>query len=201
MTITQITPLENAKGKVQVFFDNSETMILYKGELRKFGLEEQALLDDQVYHHLYYEVVGKRAIKRAMHLLEKRDHTEGQLREKLKEGRYPDDLIEQAVAYVKSYHYIDDDRYARTFVRLNQEKKSAARMKMDLLSKGVSAEIIERAIEEENETPPETLIQNLLDKKHFDANTAALKETAKMYQFLLRRGFRSCEIMHVLKGI
>ena len=134
MTITQIMPLEHTKGKVQVSFDNSQTLILYKGELRKYGLQEQEPLSDERYHELYYEVVGKRAVKRAMHLLEKMDRTEGQLRKKLMEGGYPDDLIEQAVAYVKSYHYIDDDRYARTFVRLNQDRKCAARMKTDLLS-------------------------------------------------------------------
>lgn len=199
MMITQITPLEHTKGKVRVSFDNSKTLILYKGELQKFGLKEQALLGEELYHELYDQVVGKRAIKRAMHLLEKMDRTEGQLRQKLKEGEYPDDLIEQAVAYAKSYHYIDDERYARTFVRLNQERKSAARMKTDLLSKGVSAEVIARAIEEEIEISPETLIQKLLQKKHFDPEHAAPAETAKMYQFLLRRGFHSSEIMHVLK--
>lgn len=201
MTITQITPLEHTKGKVQVSFDNSKTLVLYKGELRKFGLKEQEMLGEDLYHELYYEVVGKRAVKRAMHLLEKMDRTEAQLRRKLTEGGYPEDLIEQAVAYVKSYHYIDDDRYARTFVRLNQERKSAARMKMDLLSKGICPDVIARAIEEEMETSPETLIQNLLQKKRFDPEQATPEETAKMYQFLLRRGFRGSEIMHVLKDI
>ncbi len=199
MTITQIMPLEHTKGKVQVSFDNSQTLILYKGELRKYGLQEQEPLSDERYHELYYEVVGKRAVKRAMHLLEKMDRTEGQLRKKLMEGGYPDDLIEQAVAYKKSYHYIDDDRYARTFVRLNQDRKSAARMKTDLLSKGVGMDVIERAIEEEMDTAPETLIQKMMQKKHFDPECATPKETAKMYQFLLRRGFCSSEIAHAIR--
>ncbi len=107
--------------------------------------------------------------------------------------------MDQAVAYVKSYHYIDDERYACNFVRLNQEKKSAARIKMDLLAKGIAPETAERALEAENETPPQVLIKRLLEKKKFDPAAAAPKETAKMYQFLLRRGFRGNEIMRVLK--
>ena len=43
MMITQITPLEHTKGKVRVSFDNSKTLILYKGELQKFGLKEQEI--------------------------------------------------------------------------------------------------------------------------------------------------------------
>lgn len=197
MTVTEITPL--TKGKVQISFDSAQNLILYKGELRKLGLEEGADISDALYSEIYHEIVGKRAIRRAMHLLEKMDRTEEQLRRKLLEGQYPPELAEEAVSYVKSYHYIDDERYARTFVRLNQERRSAARMKTDLLSKGVAMEIIELALEEELETPPEVLIRSLLDKKHFDPQTAEPKESGRMYQYLLRKGFHSSEIMHVLK--
>lgn len=198
MRITEITPVD--KTRVRVSFDDAKELVLYKSECRKLGLEEQADISDAQYGHIYYEIVGKRAKKRALHLLEKMDRTEEQLRRKLLEGQYPRELADEAVAYVKSYRYIDDERYARTFIRLNQERRSAARMKMDLLAKGVAADIIEAALEEELETAPETLIQRLLEKKHFEPQAADARETARMYQYLLRRGFRSQEIMHVLKA-
>ncbi len=200
MVITEITPLQ--KGKVHILFESGEALVLYKGEARALGLEEQngmVEISDALYEQIYYEIVGKRARKRALHLLEKMDRTEEQLRKKLTEGQYPPALVEDAISYVKSYHYIDDERYARNFVRLNQERKSNARMKMDLLSKGVAPDLIECALDEENETEQETLIMRLLEKKHYDADQATLQETKKIYQFLLRRGFRSDEIMHVLR--
>lgn len=197
MIITQVTAVD--KSRVRVSFDDSQNLVLYKGELRKLGLEEGMHVSDELYEQMYHEIVGKRAIKRAMHLLEKMDRTEEQLRQKLLQGEYPPQLAEEALNYVKSYHYIDDERYARTFIRLRQEHRSAARMKMDLLAKGVSAEIIERALEEELEVSPEALIRKLLEKKHYSPDTASLKETGKMFQFLLRRGFRRNEIMHVLR--
>lgn len=196
MVITQITPM--GKGKALVSFEGAQALVLYQGELRKFGLGEQTEIDEDVYRQ-YYEIVGKRAIKRAMHLLEKMDRTEEQLRRKLLEGKYPQELAEEAIAYVKSCHYVDDERYARTFVRLNQDRRSACRMKTDLLARGIAADLAERAIEEENETPPEELIQKLLDKKHYDPESASQQETRRMFQFLLRKGFRSDEIMHVLR--
>lgn len=196
MIVTEMIPIR--KGKVKVFFDEKEPLILYKGEIQKFGLKEQTAVSEELYQELFYDIVGKRAIKRAMHLLEKTDRTEQQLRKKLLEGGYPEELAEQAVTYVKSYHYIDDERYARTFVRLNQDRRSAGRMKMDLLAKGIPADIIETALAQENETQPEALIQKWMEKKNFDPGTATRQETAKMYQFLLRKGFGSNEIMHVL---
>lgn len=128
-------------------------------------MEEQMFVSEELYHRLFYEIVGKRAIKRAMHLLEKMDRTEQQLRKKLLEGGYPNELVEEAIAYVKSYHYIDDERYARTFIRLNQDRRSIGRMKMDLFAKGISSDTIDRAINEEYETLPETLIQKLIEKR------------------------------------
>lgn len=197
MVITEISSI--GKGKACISFDCAEDLVLYQGELRRLGLEERMAVSDELYGHLYHGVVGKRAIKRAMHLLEKMERTEWQLRKKLLDGGYPQELAEEAIAYVKSYHYIDDERYARTFVRLNQERRSAGRMKMDLLEKGIAQDVIARAIEEENETRPEDLIQKLLEKKNYDPGAATVQETGKMYQFLLRKGFRSDEIMHVLR--
>lgn len=199
MIITAISPLDHGKGKAQVSFDEKEALILYISEIKKLGMEEQMFVSEELYHRLFYEIVGKRAIKRAMHLLEKMDRTEQQLRRKLLEGGYPDELVEEAIAYVKSYHYIDDERYARAFIRLNQDRRSIGRMKMDLFAKGISADIIDRAIDEEYETLPETLIQKLMEKKNFDPDAATRQETAKMYQYLFRKGFSSNEIMHVLK--
>lgn len=199
MIITAISPLDHGKGKAQVSFDEKEALILYISEIKKLGMEEQMFVSEELYHRLFYEIVGKRAIKRAMYLLEKMDRTEEQLRKKLLEGGYPNELVEEAIAYVKSYHYIDDERYARTFIRLNQDRRSIGRMKMDLFAKGISSDTIDRAINEEYETLPETLIQKLIEKKNFDPDTATRQETAKMYQYLFRKGFSRDEIMHVLK--
>ena len=74
-------------------------------------------------------------------------------------------------------------------------------MRMDLLARGVAEDIVVRALEEETETEPEALIQKILEKKQFNPQTATHRETAKMYQFLLRKGFRSSEIMHLLKDM
>lgn len=199
MIITQITPED--KNRVRVSFDDSQDLILYKGELKKLGLEEGSDISDALYEQIFYEIVGKRAVKRAMHLLEKMDRTEWQLRRKLLEGKYPQELVDRAVAYVKSYHYIDDDRYARTFIRLNQERRSILRMKMDLQARGIAEDMIEQAMEEENETSQEELIYRLLEKKKYHADTASFQEKQKICQFLQRKGFRSSEIMHVLERL
>lgn len=196
MIITNIEPVE--KGKVKICFDNAKPFFLYKGEVKKLALESQMQLDEEEYRRIYYDIVGKRAIKRAMHLLEKKDRTEEELRKKLEQNEYPKELIENAVSYVKSYHYIDDERYARAYVRLNQQKKSSLRLRQELLSRGIAKELIEIALDEENETAPEELIQILLEKKNYDKERASIQEKQKMYRFLMARGFLYEDIMRSL---
>jgi regulatory protein len=151
-----------------------------------------------LYEQILKEIQIPRAKKRAMHLLEKMDRTEQQLRTKLREAGYASEAIEEAISYVKSYHYIDDERYARTYIRIHQQSKSKQRLKMDLLKKGIDKEVIDLALEEEFEQSEEEMILQLLKKKHYDPSTADQKERNKMYRFLMQRGFRSSDISHVI---
>ncbi len=51
--------------------------------------------------------------------------TESQLRDKLKLGGYPSEITEAAIAYVKSFGYINDDAYIRNFIDSRKDKKRA----------------------------------------------------------------------------
>ena len=51
--------------------------------------------------------------------------------------------------------------------------------------------LIEQALEDEYSGEEEQLIDRLLEKKHYDAETMDQKEKQRIYQYLMRRGFRS----------
>ena len=187
------------KGKRRIRFETGETCIVYYSEIRGLGLEEGASITYEDYEKLLTEVVGKRAKKRALHLLEKMDRTEQQLREKLEASEYPAKCVEDAIAYVKSFHYVDDERYAKTYIRYRKEKMSRQQMKQKLMAKGITRDVISLAMEEEYDSDESVQIRNLLQKKHFSSETADDGEFRRMYNFLLRRGFRSNDILKEMK--
>ena len=115
MLVQEIIKMPSKKFKI--IFAEAEYLILYAGEIRKYHLKEGEEIPEEVYQDIYYNVVGKRAKKRALHLLEKMDRTEKNLKDKLLQNGYPNKLAEEAVAYVKSYHYVDDLRYAKNYIR------------------------------------------------------------------------------------
>ena len=193
----QISGLD--KKRMRIFLEDGRSFVLYRGEVRRYSLEEGAELSAGQYEEICSEILKKRARRRTMHLLEKMDRTEAQIREKLRQGFYPEEIIEDAVAYVKGYHYLDDSRYAENYVRNQREKKSRRKIQMELMAKGIDRELAEQTLEEECQRENEQeLILKWVEKKHYSAQTADLKEKQRMYQFLMRKGFQSDDILHVL---
>ena len=143
----------------------------------------------------------KRAKLRCMHLLEKRDYTEKELRQKLENGKteYTEEQIDGAIAYVKSFHYVDDGRYACKYIEAMQSRKSRRQIEQELYQKGVDRELIQEAFEETGEVPEEEQIARWMEKRNFHLEEADLKEKQRMYAFLARKGFRAENIQRAMK--
>ncbi len=192
----QITCVEHLeKGKRKIHLDSGECFILYRGEIKGLGIKEGDLLTEEMYQHIMTDIIGKRVKKRALYLLEKMDRTESQLREKLTAGEYPVECIEDAIAYVYKFHYLDDLRYARNYIRYSQERLSRQQLKQKLMAKGVRREDIEIALEEEYSGDESIQIRTLLQKRHYAGEGRETAEFRKTYQYILRRGFKSNDIL------
>ena len=200
MTILDIQLVPRKKNKYKVHLQGGMDLVLYKREVKTYGLEAGEELSEEAYQHILEETLIPRAKRRAMHLLEKQDRTRKNLEDKLRESDYPQVAIDAAIAYVESFHYIDDERYARSYVHFHQEGKSKRRIQQDLMQKGIDRDVIALVLEEEYETSEEDMIRDLLRKKHYDPESADAKERSKMYRFLAGRGFSSGDISRVLRG-
>ena len=146
MTVTRIEELSRSRCKI--YLEDSFAFVLYKGELRLFGVREQEELSEESYREIMQEVLPKRATLRCMNLLQSRAYTESKLRSKLKEGGYPQESIDSAIAYVKSYHYVDDLQFAKDYIVNQAGKKSKRVLEQDLIARGVSRNEIEAAFAE-----------------------------------------------------
>lgn len=187
MQITEIISQKN--GKLKICLDSGMSFSVYRKEASAYGLAEGIDISEEQWGRIRAEVLDKRAKKRALYLLQKMDRTESQLCRKLKESGYPSESVACALDYVKSFHYIDDERYASAYIRCHQNQKSRMQLKIALQQKGVRADVIERALAESYEGEEETLVYKLLEKKHYDAEEMDRKEKYRIYQYLLRRGF------------
>ena len=198
MIVTNVESLTKTKFIVEV--DGKFAFVLYKGELKRFGVTQGVELSEKIYQQIRTEIVLKRAKLRAMHLLTDTARSEKGLREKLRQGHYPEDIIEQAMDYVRSFGYLDDRKYAESFVLSRKESKSRKEIYAALLQKGVSAEQIQEVLDEVYaEEGEREAIQKLILKKHVDVLQANEEELHKLYGYLARKGFRYEEIRKAIE--
>lgn len=188
--ITRVTELSQGRYKVEI--DGELRFALYKGELHSYQIKEGEAVSGEALEEILTELLPKRAKLRSMNLLKSRTYTEHQLREKLRQGFYPEAAINEAVEYIKSFHYIDDRCYAKDYIVYYSESRSRGRITQDLIKKGIPKELINAVYEEdmEEELPDETaLIKRWLQKKNYDRDRADYQERQKMGAFLYRKGF------------
>ncbi len=196
MIVTNVEEVTKAKSKV--YIDGEYAFILYRKEISRYRIAAGAKLDETLFHKIRKEVVEKRAKLRALHLLNDMGRTEQQLRQKLEGDGYPEDILEEAVSYVKSFGYVDDGNYARLFIDSRKNKKSRAEIYASLLHKGISTEEIEQAFEESyDEDDAKKAIAAILKKKDYDPRKADKKETQKIFGYLARKGFKREDIFSV----
>lgn len=189
------------KTKYKVFLDGQFAFVLYKGELSRYGLKEGAEVEEDTKEKVLTDVIMKRTKLRAMHLLEDMDRTESGLREKLKQGLYPQEAIDTAIDYVKSFGYLDDYRYARQFIESRQTSKSKREIYAKLCQKGVSSQQIEQAFEECFQPEGEVeAIRQIIRKKRVNIAVITEAELQKLYGYLSRKGFRYEDIRQVIQN-
>ncbi|MEZ3486731.1 MAG: RecX family transcriptional regulator [Lachnospiraceae bacterium] len=199
MIVTKIEPQAGTKTRFRVHVDEETSFVLHKGELSRYHIEEGAELDDETYEEIVCKVLSKRAKARALHLLNDMGRTESQLRMKLLKGGYPEEVVDEAVAYVKSFGYINDAEYARSFIEGRKDRKSRMELYAALCRKGIAREEAEQALTDYYDgEDSRTAIEAILRKKKFDPQTADYIQKQKMGGYLMRKGFRYDEIRHAL---
>lgn len=192
-----ITRLEDTgKNKVKVYLDDRYRFTLYDREIKKYGLMEEGNMAETLLNELYNTAI-KRAKQKAMALLKHMDRTEAELKRKLEMAGFSGDIIQEAIAYVTSYHYIDDLRYASSYVRLRKSSKSKRQIIGELQQKGISGIDIQEALSSEYDSEEEA-IQREINKKFSDVKSLTREERQKIAAKLYRKGYGMDLIRHYM---
>lgn len=198
--ITSITEFSKARYKIAI--DGQFRFVLYKGEMHTYHIKVGERISEEALEEILTKLLPKRAKLRGMNLLKSRSYTEYQIREKLKQGFYPEKVIDEAVEYLKSFGYINDRQYAKDYIVYYSESRSRGRIEQDLFRKGISKDLIHSIYAEDlakEELPDEiSLMEKLLLKKQYDKECADYQKRQKIGAFLYRKGFSLGNIEKIL---
>ena len=141
-----------------------------------------------------------RAKSRAAWYLDRSDHTEKALYDKLVRAGFKKESAAKVVARFIEVGLIDDRKYAENYAsRLSDANYSSREILQKMLQKGVPYELAKETLAEaEVDTDEHTKIKNLLEKKYL---TKLTKENGaqKVFAALVRKGFSYSAVREVLK--
>ena len=142
----------------------------------------------------------------ALKILSGRAHSTGEIRQKLRLRAERAEDADAAIARLKELGYLDDRKFAEGFAaaRLTGDKFGSRRVIQDLRQRRVAPALAETTVGKVYEDVDESaMIEDWVRRKYRLASRETLfnedKDLASAYRRLLRAGFRTGEIIRVLK--
>ncbi len=163
------------------------TFLLYKEEIRSLKLEAENEHSDDGYKKIIEDILLPRAKKRVLYFMKNADKTKSQIKRKLKEGFYPEAVIDKTMEFLNKYGFANDESYAERYIEELKNKCSKREIEAKLYAKGIDSELIGEAVSGLDAEAEYGAAARALSKKYPRGMTA--EDRNKAYGFLARKGF------------
>ena len=135
---------------------------------------------------------------RALRLLSQRDHSRKELVQKLKPHEETPGELAEALDFLAAKDFINEKRVVESVVNRRSTKLGAARVRQELMAKGLPADDIADAVQAMRDTELERAL--VVWRKKFGAPPLDASERAKQVRFLVSRGFAAEVVRRIVFG-
>ncbi len=186
----KIIEIKKVKGCAFVQLENGEKIRVPGALLR----ERPVKVGESIEPVLYREYIIRRgyphAVDKAVKLLAMRDHSEGELRDKLYQAGYPDAVIDKVIEKLTLMELVDDEHFAEEWAQSRAHKHGRRRIEQELTHKGVDREVARRVVgnltDEDQLQDAIRLVGKFLSRTHGDMDRSLYQRTLAM---LARHGY------------
>ncbi|NLM12215.1 MAG: recombination regulator RecX, partial [Epulopiscium sp.] len=187
MKITKIEQQKNNQDRWSVFIDEEFAFGVSTEEIFIFKLTVGKEISREELENLLKEKDYSKAKDIALKFLSYKARSEKEVRDKLVSKEVESMTIDRVIEFLKRYDYINDEKFANSYVRERIRLKLEGRKKLvyDLRQKGIKQEIIDHVLDNTDIDEIDQAIK-LLEKKVHDKTELDIKEKQRIYQFLLR---------------
>lgn len=205
-TVTKLAVQKNNPERANVFLDGEFAFGVHQRLLLKHNLHAGRTLSPEEQQQITLEDAAEKAYAAALTYIAHKPRTEEEVRRKLSEKDYGDDLADEAVERLRRLGYLDDAQYARAYVRGRMASKGygPVRLQSELQRRGVDRRHIEDALHHEldDEETLEAARRHARKKwKRLDPDEEPRRRQQKLYGYLRRRGFTSDTIRRVTEAL
>lgn len=184
MEITKLEVQKNNDSRVNLYLDDKFyagiSLELVVREHLKVGLE----IDENHLKNLILEDEKGKALAKAVKYIGTNLKTAKQLRDYLRRKEYNPVTIDYVLDKLNEYNYLDDENYARAYILTYSSKYGKLKLKLQLRSKGVSDNIIDKYLESSCVSSIDSVANKYMKNKE-----RTHENYQKLSRFLYSRGY------------
>lgn len=190
--ITKLEVQKKNKDRVNVYLDGTFAFGADISIVGEYGLFKGKEIDDEYLQDVIAADEKQKAWNYALSFLSGRARTESEMKQRLSDKGYDDDISNGTILRLKSCGYIDDDDFSERFIRdrLALSKDGRLKIKQALYQKGVDRQTIEDKLGEVSDDDEfDRALAVAYKKLRSISETDIFKKKRKLYSYLLGRGF------------
>ncbi|WP_338043941.1 RecX family transcriptional regulator [Paenibacillus lutrae] len=201
--ITMIEKQKRNKRRYNVHVDGEYSCSVHEDVLIKYRLLKGEQVDAKWLEEAIREDERHDAYLRAVRFVAVRPRSQHEVRRKLKEIGYEDELIELTINRLLDQKYLDDAEFAKIWTeqRIQYQRKGRNAVRYELAQKGLSKDEISKALSsvDENEELEGAMV---VGRKKWKATSGeTMDRKRKTASFLLRRGYTSSVTSQVVRTL
>ncbi len=194
--ITKISVQKHNKDRYSIFTDSGGgeeyAFSVDEDVLIKYNLKKGMQLDDFSVTEMLFQDDIRKAYNMGINYLAHRMRSEAEVRDYLKKKEISEPVMNEAIRKLYEYKFLNDEEFANSFVRtqLNTTDKGAKVIKLELKEKGISPDLIAKAIKEVSfydELEKAIKLSEKYAQKNKKDSSRILKQ--KIEQMLHRKGY------------
>ncbi len=185
MVVTDLKKIDDKRWCL--YLDYESFGPVYKSDIRRLKLKVGNQVEEAKMEQFREDLFGNRAMNKVIASIKYSEKCEYDIRKKLKDLHYDQEIVESTMAKLKEYGYVDDARYAELYIRSHVRKKSRFELAHHLGEKHIPEEFVEEALANQELPSEKEVLTNLLLKKYAIADMEEKRE--KVIAAMYRKGF------------
>ncbi|MFU0825153.1 recombination regulator RecX [Clostridium sp.] len=190
--ISKIEVQKNDKSRVNVFIDEEFAFACSADLVYHYSLEKGKKVDLDLLEEIIEEDNYLKGKNYALKVIEKSYKSKKEMEDKLLNKGYGEKTVIRIIAFLKEYNFINDEKYAETFIKEKLSSNGKNKIKYLLLKKGISEDIIQNKLNSIKEDDEKAHALKLAEKKYVSlikSESSFEKIYKKLGDYLVSRGY------------
>lgn len=206
MKITAIEPQKHHPERANLYVDGEFRLALAQEIVFRYTLRSGDPITEARVRELEHEDLLWKARESALNLLSFRARSANELRRRLRQKGFTDEVVDACVSQLVERGMVDDTSFAEMFVRdrVRFRPRGSRRLVQELRAKGVDSETAADAIEEvmaREDVSELDLAREAVAKWSRRSAEDPQRARRRLYGFLVRRGFGGETVRQIMEEV